>query len=91
MNLVKFLKTNTINRDYKVYVGNIDENATEEELTNFFSNKLKSLLYCKIIYENNKNKSKGFGFLHISDKAEFDQLLSNKEDIYFHNKKLTIK
>lgn len=91
MNLVKFLKTNTINRDYKVYVGNIDENATEEELTNFFSNKLKSLIYCKIIYENNKNKSKGYGFLHISDKTEFDQLLSNEEDIYFHNKKLTIK
>ena len=91
MNLVKFLKTNTINRYYKVYVGNIDENATEEELTNFFSNKLKSLIYCKIIYENNKNKSKGYGFLHISDKTEFDQLLSNEEDIYFHNKKLTIK
>lgn len=91
MKLVKVLNNNTTNHDYKIYVGNIGEKTTEEELTNFFKKKLKSLLYCKIIYDNNTNKSKGFGFLHLSDKKEFDQLLSTEKDIYFHHKKLTIK
>ena len=65
----------------------IDEN----EFTNFFKKEYSSVLSGRIIKDQNTGKSKGFGFLNLSDYNEYIILLNSYKPLIFNGKTLTIK
>jgi len=65
----------------------IDEN----ELTNFFQKEFISVLSSKIIRDSTSGKSKGFGFVNLSDYNEYMKLLKYNKPIIIRGQILTIK
>ena len=65
----------------------IDEN----ELTNFFQKEFLSVLSSKIIRDSTSGKSKGFGFVNLSDYNEYMKLLKYNKPIIIRGQILTIK
>ena len=65
----------------------IDEN----ELTNFFKKDFLSILSSRIIRDSISGKSKGFGFVNLSDYHEYIRLLKSNKPIIFHGQVLIIK
>ena len=65
----------------------IDEN----ELTSFFQKKFLSVLSSKIIRDSTNGKSKGFGFVNLSDYSEYMKLLKYYKPIIIRGQILTIK
>ena len=62
----------------------------EKELTNFFKKDFLSISSSKIIRDSS-GKSKGFGFVYLSDFNEYTKLLNLNEPIIFHEQALIIK
>ena len=65
----------------------IDEN----ELTSFFQKEFLSVLSSKIIRDSTNGKSKGFGFVNLSDYSEYMKLLKYYKPIIIRGQILTIK
>ncbi len=65
----------------------IDEN----ELTSFFQKEFLSVLSSKIIRDSTSGKSKGFGFVNLSDYSEYMKLLKYYKPIIIRGQILTIK
>ena len=85
-------KENTNNNIYyTVYVGNLNLSIDELELTNYFKKKYLSVLSSRIIKDSSNGKSKGFGFVNLSDYNEYMQLLKLDTPIILGGKMLTIK
>ena len=59
----------------KLYVGNLSYDVTEQELNDLFSSK-GEVLSVKIITDYHSKRSKGFGFVEMSTKAESDNAIS---------------
>ena len=62
--------------DFQIYVGNLDQNVTNQIMTEFFGNKygFNSIIEAKVITDQNTKQSKGFGFVrfhsqHFAQKA----------------------
>lgn len=60
-------------------------------MTNFFKKHYLSILSSKIIRDSTNGKSKGFGFVNLSDYYEYTKLLKFNKNIIFHGQVLTIK
>ena len=69
----------------------MDNSIEEDELTKFFKNKYSSILSSRIIKDSFSKKSKGFGFVNLSDYNEYIQLLNLNKPILFKGKILVIK
>ena len=82
-----------INTSIELYIKNINYNATENELKDFFS-KYGKVIFCKIFRDKNY-KSKGIGFVKFSDYnlMKIMSIVSGryKKDIYFKGRKLKIE
>ena len=76
---------------YTIYVGNLDISIDELELTNFFKKKYLSILSSRIIKDSSNGKSKGFGFINLSDYNEYMQLLKLETSLILGGKMLNIK
>ena len=63
----------------------------ENELTNFFQKEFLSVLSSKIIGDSTSGKSKGFGFVNLSDYNEYMKLLKYNKPIIIRSQILTIK
>ena len=63
----------------------------ENELTNFFQKEFLSVLSSKIIGDSTSGKSKGFGFVNLSDYNEYMKLLKYNKPIIIRGQILTIK
>ena len=79
------------NKIIQVYVGNLNCLIDEDELTNFFKKHYLSILSSKIIRDSTNGKSKGFGFVNLSDYHEYTKILKFNKNIIFHGQVLTIK
>lgn len=82
------------NRGYEVYVGNLDEQVTEEMLYNFFAS-CGMITSVKIMRHIVTHKSRGFGFvnfarredaLYAKDKFNGKKIITNKLNVYLKDK-----
>ena len=69
----------------------MDISIDETQLINFLKKKYISVLSSKIIKDSFNGKSKGFGFVNLSDYNEYMQLLKLDTPIILGGKMLTIK
>ena len=73
----------------KVYVGNLNWDATEENLTELFS-KYGNVISAKIITDNFSGKSKGFGFIEMSSQEEAEKAISELNGTDFMERTLKV-
>ncbi|AGH95357.1 RNA recognition motif domain-containing protein [Pseudobdellovibrio exovorus] len=59
----------------KLYVGNLPYSATDESLTEKFS-ECGTVSSVKVIIDRNSGRSKGFGFVEMSNDSEADTIIS---------------
>jgi cold-inducible RNA-binding protein len=73
----------------KMYVGNIPYNATEEDLRELFSEygEIESL---KIMKDQFTDRSKGFGFIEMTDENDAKKAMATLNGKDFKGKSLTV-
>ena len=69
----------------------MDSLTNENELTQFFKKDYFSVLSSRIIKDSFSGKSKGFGFLNLSNYNEYMKLLNLNKPIILKGKILIIK
>ena len=57
-----------------LYVGNLPWTTTEEELTELFA-ATSTVVSCRIIVDRESNRSRGFGFVEISDESNVETVV----------------
>jgi RNA recognition motif-containing protein len=72
-----------------LYVGNLSPEIDDIELYTLFKSKYPSVHHASIITE--QGVSKGFGFVHFSEKDDYDKCLKEMDGYIFHNKSLKVK
>ena len=72
-----------------LYVGNLAPEIDDIELYTLFKSKYPSVHHASIITE--QGVSKGFGFVHFSEKDDYDKCLKEMDGYIFHNKSLKVK
>lgn len=71
--------------DFRVFVGNLGNEVTDELLTNSFS-RYPSLARAKVIRNKHSNKSKGFGFVSFMDPFDCAKALREMNGKYIGNR-----
>lgn len=61
--------------DNKIYVGNLNFSITNDELTETFA-QYGNVRSAKVIIDRDTNRSKGFGFVEMSNSQEAEQAIS---------------
>jgi len=73
-----------------IYVGNLSWNLTEEDLSNLFA-PYGTVVSAKIVTDKfNNNRSKGFGFVEMSDDEAARQAISNLHDTELSGRKIIV-
>jgi cold-inducible RNA-binding protein len=73
----------------KLYVGNISFNATEETLTNAFS-QFGTVNSCKIIMDRDTGRSKGFGFIEMGSGDEAQKAIDSLDGQDFDGRQIRV-
>ncbi len=74
----------------KLFVGNIEYSASEEDLSQFFS-QAGSVVSAKIITFPDTGRSKGFGFVEMSSVEEAETALNTLDGQELNGRPLAIK
>lgn len=74
----------------RLYIANINFNATDTDLKQHFSS-IGEVKDCKIIHDRESGKSKGFGFLEYQDPQHAQEAMQTMNQQPFMNRNLTIK
>jgi RNA recognition motif-containing protein len=61
--------------EYQIYVCEMDQKVTEDDLRNFFLKFYKSITSVKIVVDPNTKQSKGYGFVRFTDQEEANNAL----------------
>src|SRR5206468_1380625 len=73
-----------------IYVGNLNWNMTSDDLQNLFS-PYGDVISAKIVTDKfNNNRSKGFGFVEMSDDESARQAISNLNDTDVLGRKIVV-
>ena len=73
----------------KLYVGNLSYSASEENLTQTFS-ECGSVASVKIITDRETGRSKGFGFVEMSSDSEAQAVISRFNGTEYEGRKMNI-
>ena len=73
----------------KIYVGNLPFSATNESLSEMFS-KFGSVDSSKIVTDRDTGRSKGFGFVEMSDASEADSAIEKLNGSDMGGRSLTV-
>jgi RNA recognition motif-containing protein len=73
-----------------LFVAGLDYSVTESDLTQLFST-YGTVESAKIIIDKITGKSKGFGFVDMSNNDEAQNCINNLNDTNFKNRKLAVK
>ena len=73
----------------KLYVGNLSFKASEQQLTELFS-QAGTVTSAKIITDKNSGKSKGFGFVEMTTPEELDAAIEMFNKFEFMGRPLTV-
>lgn len=74
---------------YKIFLGGLPSNVTETDLRSFFG-RYGKVTEVVIMYDQEKKKSRGFGFLSFEDEASVD-CVTNERYINLNGKQVEIK
>ena len=61
----------------RLYIGNLDYGATEEEITQAFADKGIEVKEVRIIKDKFSGRSKGFGFAEVDSEEKIEQAISS--------------
>ncbi len=73
-----------------LFVAGLDYSVTESDLTQLFST-YGNVESAKIIIDKITGKSKGFGFVDMSNNEDAQNCINNLNDTNFKNRKLAVK
>jgi RNA recognition motif-containing protein len=73
----------------KIYVGNLSFQTTEADLSDMFS-KLGHIESVQIITDRDTGRSKGFGFVQVSDDAAAEKAIAEFNGKEVNGRKLTV-
>lgn len=73
----------------KLYVGNLPFSASEQTLTDTFS-QFGTVDSVKIITDRDTGRSKGFGFVEMSSDSEAQAAISKLNDTEFEGRRMTV-
>ena len=73
----------------KIFVGALEPTVTEKDLIDFFS-KFGKVREASVLFDNNRNASRGFGFVAFENKETVDLLVDNN-DYYIKGRKIDVK
>ena len=65
-----------IDSSKKIFVGGLEPSVTEKDLIEFFS-KFGKVKDASVLFDNNRNASRGFGFVSFEDKNVIENLVNN--------------
>ena len=73
----------------KIFVGGLEPSVTENDLIEFFS-KYGKVKEASVLFDNNRNASRGFGFVSFEDKELVDELVE-KNNFMLKGRKIDVK
>lgn len=73
----------------KLFVGNLPYTTTNDELGEFFA-QFGEVLSAAVIMDRATGRSKGFGFVEMTNDAEADAAIAAGDGAEFENRKLTV-
>ena len=73
----------------KLFVGNLPYSTTNEELAEFFA-QYGEVMSAAVIMDRATGRSKGFGFVEMTNDAEADAAISQGDTAEFEGRKLTV-
>ncbi len=73
----------------KLYVGNLPWSVDDNKLAEFFS-KYTSVTSATVIMDQATSRSRGFGFVEMSDDAEADSAISEMNGLDIEGRKLIV-
>jgi len=74
----------------KLYVGNLEYNATEDELKKIFADKGIEVKELKIIKDRFTGKSKGFGFIELNKEDDVQPAIDSLDGQELKGRKLRV-
>lgn len=84
------MKSDDQTKDCKIFVGNINNKTTKEDLKDLFS-KYGEVDKSFIIYHHKTKQSRGFGFVEFTDKSSVERVIADKSNIILHGNVLACK
>lgn len=76
--------------DYRVFVGDIGNDVTDELLRNTFA-KYSSFVKAKVVREKRTNKSKGYGFISFKDPQDYAKAIKDWDGKYLGNRPIKLR
>ena len=73
----------------KLYVGNLSYDTTAKELRELFS-AVGSVASCSVVDDRNTGRSRGFGFVEMSSKAEGENAVAQLDGRELGGRRLTV-
>jgi cold-inducible RNA-binding protein len=73
----------------KLFVGNLPYTTTNEELGEFFA-QFGEVMSAAVIMDRATGRSKGFGFVEMTNDEEADAAIAKGDGIEFEGRKLTV-
>jgi RNA recognition motif-containing protein len=73
----------------KIFVGGLEPSVTEKDLIDFFS-KYGKVKDASVLFDNNRNASRGFGFVSFEDKDVVDKLVK-ENNFVLKSRKIDVK
>jgi cold-inducible RNA-binding protein len=73
----------------KLFVGNLPYTTTNEDLSEFFV-QFGEVLSAAVIMDRATGRSKGFGFVEMTNDADADAAISKADGAEFEGRKLTV-
>ena len=73
----------------KIFVGALEPSVTGNDLIEFFS-KYGKVKEASVLFDNNRNASRGFGFVSFEDKKTVDKLVQENK-FYIKGRKIDVK
>lgn len=90
MNEKDIQKSNQQVRECKIFIGNIHNRTTKQDLKRVFS-KYGKVDKCFIIYHHKTKQSRGFGFVEFVHKSSVENVIASNGSIVLHGNTLACK
>jgi RNA recognition motif-containing protein len=75
---------------YRIYVGNLSYQASEQELEALFSSEGSKVESAKIITDFNTGRSRGFAFVEVSSQEELQREVNRLNGFLFKGRSLVV-
>ena len=75
---------------YRIYVGNLSYQASEQELEALFSSEGSKVESAKIITDSNTGRTRGFAFVEVSSQEELQREVKRLNGFLFKGRSLVV-